>query len=286
MDTRLVSLLAPWKLGVGTAAVFSRAKKDNVTVRQRPGLRLFLSEPGRALGEYGAMLAGSPVLLAAPRGDGHSVLVLPGLLAEDASTLTLRTYLRTRGYDVHGWNLGRNVGPTVRVREGMTRLLRELSDRRGEPVSIVGWSLGGIFARELARAHPALVRQVITLGSPFRLADPRDSRAHAAFQRYTRLHADPRTLPSRAALGAPIPVPSTAIYSRLDGIVPWQACVELPGSRRESVAVHSSHLGLGHHPAALWVVADRLAQPAGEWRPFRAPAVARRLFGTEAALAA
>ncbi len=257
-----------------------------MTARQRPGLPLFLSEPGRALGEYGAMLAGSPVLLAAPRGDGHAVLVLPGLLAEDTSTLTLRAYLRTRGYDVHGWRLGRNLGPTAKIREGMTRLLRELAGSHGEPVSIVGWSLGGIFARELARAEPALVRQVITLGSPFRIADPRDSRAHAAFQRYTRLHADPSTLPSRADLGTPIPVPSTAIYSRLDGIVPWQACVEVPGPRRESVAVYSSHLGLGHNPAALWVVADRLAQPAGEWRPFRAPAVARRLFGTEAGLAA
>ena len=257
-----------------------------MTVRQRPGLRLFLTEPGRALGEYGAMLAGSPVLLAAPHGDGHAVLVLPGLLAEDASTLTLRTFLRTRGYDVHGWSLGRNVGPTPKVREGMTRLLHELSERRGAPVSIVGWSLGGIFARELARAHPALVRQVITLGSPFRLADPRDSRAHSAFQRYSRLHADPQTLPSRAALGKPILVPSTAIYSRLDGIVPWQACVEVPGPLSESVAVYSSHLGLGHNPAALWVVADRLAQRAGEWRPFRAPAVARRLFGTDPVLAA
>ncbi len=257
-----------------------------MAARQRPGLRLFLSEPGRALGEYGAMLAGSPVLLAAARGDGHAVLVLPGLLAQDGSTLTLRTYLRTRGYDVHGWNLGRNLGPTAKVGEGMTRLLRQLAEQRGKPVSIVGWSLGGIFARELARAEPALVRQVITLGSPFRLADPRDSRAHAAFQRYSRTHADPRTLPSRAALGMPIPVPSTAIYSRQDGIVPWQACVEVPGPRRESVAVYSSHLGLGHNPAALWVVADRLAQPAGEWRPFRAPAVARRLFGVDAVLAA
>ncbi len=254
--------------------------------RQRPGLRLFLSELGRALGEYGAMLAGSPVLLRAPRGDGHSVLVLPGLLAEDNSTLTLRAYLRTRGYDVHGWSLGRNVGPTVKVREGTRRLLQELAQRRAAPVSIVGWSLGGIFARELARAEPGLVRQVITLGSPFRLSDLRDSRAHSAFRRYSRLHADPRTLPSRAALGKPIPVPSTAIYSRFDGIVPWQSCVEVPGPRRESVAVYSSHLGLGHNPAALWVVADRLAQPAGDWRPFRAPAVARRLFGTDPGLAA
>lgn len=267
------------------AAGTARGMNTVMTVRQRPGLRWFLSEPGRALGDYGAMLAWSPALLGAPRGDGHAVLVLPGLLAQDASTLTLRTYLRTRGYEVHGWSLGRNLGPTAEVRDGMARLLRELAERREEPVSIVGWSLGGIFARELARADPEMVRQVITLGSPFRLADPRDSRAHAAFQRYSRLRVDPRTLPSSAALGEPIPVPSTAVYSRLDGIVPWQACVEVPGPRRESVAVYSSHLGLGHNPAALWVVADRLAQPAGDWRPFRAPTAARRFFGTGAVVA-
>jgi pimeloyl-ACP methyl ester carboxylesterase len=164
--------------------------------------------------------------------------------------------------------------------------LRELSDRSGAPVSLVGWSLGGIFARELARSHPDLARQVITLGSPFRLADPHDSRANSAFQRYARLHEDASVLPTRDVLGRPIPVPSTAIYSRLDGIVPWEACTEVPGPRRESVAVYSSHLGFGHNPAALWVVADRLAQRAGEWRRFRAPAVARRLFPSADVLAA
>jgi pimeloyl-ACP methyl ester carboxylesterase len=257
-----------------------------MAVQHRPGLGLFLSEPGRALGEYGAMLAASSVLLAAPRGDGHAVLVLPGFLAEDASTLPLRMYLRSRGYEVHGWRLGRNLGPTVDIRRGMSVLLRELSDRSGATVSIVGWSLGGIFARELARTHPDLAREVITLGSPFRLADPRDSRANSAFKRYSSLHEDASVLPSRADLGNPIPVPSTAIYSRLDGIVPWQACTDVPGPRRESVAVYSSHLGFGHNPAALWVIADRLAQRAGEWRPFRAPAIARRLFPSPDVLAA
>ncbi len=249
-----------------------------MAVQQRPRLGWFLSEPGRAVGDYGALLAASSVLLAAPRGDGHTVLVFPGFLAEDSSTLTLRRYLRSRGYDVHGWRLGRNLGPTANIRSGMATLLRDVSAGGSGPVSIIGWSLGGIFAREIARSHPELVRQVITLGSPFRLADPRDSRAHSTFQRYSRLHVDARSLPLLEDLGKPIPVPSTAIYSKLDGIVPWQACTEVPGPRRESVAVFSSHLGLGHNPAALWVVADRLAQPAGTWRPFRAPAIARRLF--------
>ena len=252
----------------------------------RPGLRLFLTEPGRAVGDYGALLATSPFLLAAPRGDGHPVLVLPGFLAEDSSTITLRTYLRTLGYDVHGWRLGRNVGPTQAILTGMAALVRDVHDRARQPISLVGWSLGGIFARELARSHPELVRDVVTLGSPFRLDDSADSRANGAFARYSARHVPAHALPNRRDLGKPIPVPSTAIYSRSDGIVPWQACTEVPGPRRESVRVYSSHLGLGHNPAALWVVADRLAQPAGEWRPFRAPALARRLFPAEAERAA
>ena len=148
-----------------------------VTATSRPSLALFISEPGRAIADYGALLAAAPVLLRAPRGDGHTVLVLPGLLGEDRSTATMRAYLRSLGYDVHPWRLGRNLGPTPAILSGMTTRLEELHRTSGRPVSLVGWSLGGIFARELARSRPALVRQVITLGSPFGLSDPSDSRA-------------------------------------------------------------------------------------------------------------
>ena len=244
----------------------------------RPSLALFISEPGRAIADYGATLATSPVLLRAPRGDGHSVLVLPGLLAEDATTVTLRMYLRSLGYAVHGWRLGRNLGPTAAILNGMTARLEELHRSSGRSVSLVGWSLGGIFARELARSRPALTRQVITLGSPFGLSDPSDSRANSAYQRLGMLHVNPDSLPPRERLSRPIPVPTTAIYSRLDGVVPWQACINTPGPRRENVAVYSSHLGMGHNAAVLWVIADRLAQPDGTWQPFRAPSLVRHLF--------
>lgn len=256
-----------------------------MTTTLRPSLALFLSEPGRALADYGALLATSPVLLRAPRGDGHPVLVLPGLLAEDASTATLRVYLRALGYAVRGWRLGRNLGPTPAILGGMTVRLEELQRTTGRPVSLIGWSLGGIFARELARACPALVRQVITLGSPFALSDPDDSRANATYRRLGVLHATAASLPARERLSRPIPVPTTAIYSRLDGVVPWQACINTPGPHSENVAVYSSHLGLGHNPAVLWVVADRLAQPAGVWQPFRAPSIARHLFPERTAAA-
>ena len=244
----------------------------------RPSLALFISEPARAIADYAATLATATVLLRAARGDGHPVLVLPGLLAEDVSTATMRLYLRSLGYEVHGWRLGRNLGPTPAILSGITKRLEHLHRATGRQISLVGWSLGGIFARELARATPPLVRQVITLGSPFRLAAPGDSRANTAFERLGVLHASPAAMPPRARLREPIPVPATAIYSRLDGVVPWQACTESPGQRRENVAIYGSHLGMGHNAAALWVIADRLAQPEGMWQRFRPPAAARYLF--------
>ncbi len=256
-----------------------------MTPTKRPSLALFITEPGRAIADYGATLATSPVLLRAPRGDGHPVLVLPGLLAEDASTATMRMYLRSLGYEVHGWRLGRNLGPTAAILNGMTARLDELHRSAGRPVSLVGWSLGGIFARELSRSRPALVRQVITLGSPFRLGNADDSRAGAAYRRLGVLHVSPGSLPPRERLSRPIPVPTTAIYSRLDGVVPWQACINTAGPRREDVAVYSSHLGMGHNAAALWVIADRLAQPEGSWKAFRAPSLARHLFPERSAAA-
>jgi pimeloyl-ACP methyl ester carboxylesterase len=251
----------------------------------RPSLALFLTEPGRAFADYGATLATSPVLLRAPRGDGHPVLVLPGLLAQDASTATMRVYLRSLGYEVYGWRLGRNLGPTPAILDGMTTRLEALHRASGRSVSLVGWSLGGIFARELARSRPALVRQVITLGSPFGLHTPGDSRANAAYRRLGTLHVSPDALPRRERLSRPIPVPTTAVYSRLDGVVPWRACINMAGRRSENVEVYSSHLGMGHNAAVLWVIADRLAQPEGAWRPFRAPSLVRHFFPERTAAA-
>jgi pimeloyl-ACP methyl ester carboxylesterase len=209
---------------------------------------LALTEPARALAGFGTLAAGLPLLRRAPRGEPHPVLVLPGLLASDVSTHTLRLWLGRLGYPVAGWALGRNRGPTQEVVDELPRLVRRLADVHGGPVSIIGWSLGGIYARRLALRAPTHVRQVISLGSPF-----------SPIGRHTRL-------------ARPLPVPSTAVYSRLDGVVDWRACRQQPGRRSENVAVRSSHLGMGHDPAVLWVIADRLAQPADGWRPFRPPA--------------
>ena len=238
---------------------------------------LYVTDPARATAEYGLLIAALPLRQLLPVGDGHPVLVLPGLLADDASTWTLRRILRDLGYRVHGWRLGRNLGPTAATVAGLQDRLRDLHSRYNSPVSLIGWSLGGIYARTLARDTPAAVRQVITLGSPIRLAHERQSRAGRAFDRYAHLHVVPRDLPLESGIDA-LPVPATSIYSRYDGIVAWQACLDLPSARAENIAVVSSHVGFGHHPAAIWAVADRLAQPRGQWAPFRPPRALRLLY--------
>jgi pimeloyl-ACP methyl ester carboxylesterase len=237
-----------------------------------PGLPLYLSEPARASAEWGWFLASWPAFAALPRGDGHPVLVLPGLLASDSSTYPLRWVLRSLGYPVTGWQLGQNLGPTARVVSGLRARLDELTDRHGRGVTVIGWSLGGIFARNLARQFPDEIRQVITLGSPFRLAQSDQTRAHKVFERYSHLHVERWELPLEHG-EQPLAAPRTSIYSRLDGIVSWQACLDDVTPTSENVEVLASHLGLGHHPAAVWAVADRLAQPEGSWQRFRAPAL-------------
>ena len=253
-------------------------QEDDVTLCQEdgPALPLYLSEPGRAVADFGLYLAARPLAARLPRGDGHPVLVLPGLLADDRSTLALRGVLRRLGYAVHGWGLGRNIGPTALCVTGIRDKMAQLTERYDQPVSVIGWSLGGIFARDLARRSPDSVRQVITLGSPFRLARFSQTRAAKVFDRYSHLHVERRTLPLEP--DGPLPVPATSIYSHFDGIVHWQTCLDTPGERCENIAVMASHLGLGHHPASIWAITDRLAQPAGTWAPFKAPLFLRPAF--------
>jgi pimeloyl-ACP methyl ester carboxylesterase len=212
---------------------------------RRRGL-LAVTEPARAMASAGAFAAALPLLALAPRGDRHPVLVLPGLGASDLSTGTLRRWLRALGYPVVGWELGRNRGATQEVEDMLPRLLQRLHREHGSPVSIVGQSLGGIFARRLAARAPGQVRQVVSLGSPF-------------------------APPGRGGSRRPLPVPSTSVYSRWDGVVDWRACLQQVGPGSENVAVRAGHLGMGMDPAVLWVVADRLAQPADGWRPFARP---------------
>jgi len=263
----------PWKPGMPRPARLPGERWHS------PPFVLWATDFGRAFGDVGALGASLAVLLAmAPHGDGHPVLVLPGLLAGDPSTFGLRTYLGYLGYAVAGWELGRNIGPTRHVIDGLRRRVAEVADRHGRPMSVIGWSLGGIFAREIARERPDLVRQVITLGSPFQMQHPDEAPAYKAYERFAFHHVDPAELPPPEIVRPPLPRPTTAVYSRLDGLVSWRACLEETDGRRENVEVYSSHLGYGHNPAVLWVIADRLAQPDGHWAPFRPPAIARFLY--------
>ncbi len=256
-----------------------RQEEDDVARQQNdgPGLPLYLTEVSRAMADYGLYLAARPLLQNLPSGDGHPVLVLPGLMADDGSTVTLRRVLRRLGYRVHGWRLGRNIGPTAECVEGLSRRIQDLSDRYGRPITLIGWSLGGIFARDLARKTPDAVRQVITLGSPFALQRDSQTRAHKVFERYSHLHVEHQTLPLQTET-QPLPVPSTSIYSHHDGIVAWQACLDRLSPQSENIAVYASHLGMGCNPSVIYAVADRLAQPEGTWRPFRSPMTLRPAF--------
>ena len=221
-------------------------------------------------------------------GDGHPVLVLPGFAAGDTSTAALRWMLRSRGYWVHAWRLGRNIGPTSRVVAGMRRRLEELQRTHGQHVTLLGWSLGGIFARILARERPELVRQVITLGSPYRMVEGDRSLASPLWERVQHLHdSDIRIGDISELARPPLSVPATSIYSRDDGVVRWQVCIDEtgPGARNpraENIEVYASHIGLGFNPAVVFAVLDRLAQPEDEWQPFRPPLVLRPWYPTAA----
>jgi pimeloyl-ACP methyl ester carboxylesterase len=229
-----------------------------------PSRELLLLEV-RAVWELSAFFATYPMLRLAPRGDGHAVLVLPGLAASDTSTRPLRRFLADQGWAANGWQLGANHGPRRGVEAKMQERLASLFRASGRKVSLIGWSLGGIFARELARRAPEHVRTVITLGSPF-AGVPRASNAWQLYERVSERRVD--DYPGREHMKTPPPVPATAIFSRSDGIVAWQGCLEREGPNAENIEVEGSHCGLGHNPMALYAIADRLAQPEGSWRPF------------------
>lgn len=237
-----------------------------------PSAFLALTELPRALAEWGsyATLAG-PLHMTAPRGDGHPVLVLPGFMTTDASTTVLRRFLKRLGYDACTWDLGRNLGPRAVGREGekLVAKIREIHERTGRKVSLVGWSLGGVLARMVARRAPDAVRQIITLGSPF-AGSPKATTVWRLYELMSGDRVDDKYTRGMVEEGrTPPPVPSTAIYSRADGVVAWQNCREAECATTDNIEVHGSHCGLGVNPAALYAVADRLAQPEDGWTPFK-----------------
>ncbi len=240
-----------------------------------PGLFLRCLE-ARAFWEHYASLAMRPVWAAAPGGDGHPVLVLPGLAAGDASTLLMRRFLEARGFSPAGWEQGLNLGLREGVIERAHEKLRELWLEHGRSVSLIGWSLGGLYARELAKHSPEIVRLVITLGSPF-TGHPRETNAWRLYEIASGHRIDWHDF--HGPLRAAPPVPTTSIWSPTDGVVAWRCSIEPRRTLAENIVVESSHLGLGAHPLALYAIADRLAQPEGHWEPFHREGWRRFAYG-------
>ena len=231
----------------------------------RPPGPLLLALEARAFWEFGAALATWPWLKRAAAGDGHKVVVYPGLVASDMSTLPMRTFLRQRGFDAHGWELKRNYGPRAGVLEQSLERVRAMHRADGRRVSLVGWSLGGVYAREIAKLMPEAVRCVITLGSPF----TGSHRATNAWRIYELASGHKLDKPDVLRLiRTPPPVPTTSIYSRSDGVVAWQCSINETGSLTENIEVAASHVGMGLNPAVWYAIADRLAQHEGRWKPF------------------
>lgn len=240
-----------------------------------PPLWLGLLEPLRAAGEFASLAPAAPLLARAPRGSGGHVLVLPGFTAGDLSTLPMRRFLARTGHVPHGWELGRNLG-FARLGALIDDWFERALDRAGAPVALIGWSLGGVMARRLARRRPEAVRALVTLGSPITGSPTRTAvgRVHSTLypDRQDQVEARYRS----ADLLAPAAgVPTSALYSRSDGIVPWSIARETPGPLVENIEVRASHLGLGVHPAVFYAVADRLAQPVGAWQRFEPPLLLR-----------
>jgi pimeloyl-ACP methyl ester carboxylesterase len=231
-----------------------------------PGLGLLLAEM-RGIFEFNASLMMSPLLMRAPRGDGHPVLALPGFLASDLSMAPLRRYLTELGYDTHAWQMGRNLGGLMKMRAALRERLAAIHASTGRKVSLIGWSLGGVYARDLALHAPDMVRYVLTLGSPF----ANDVRATNATKLYEALSGetvgdDPAFL---EAIAGDLPMPATSIFSRADGVVNWRTCLLRPSATAENIEVYlASHVGLGVNPAVLWAVANRLAQGEGQFGRF------------------
>jgi pimeloyl-ACP methyl ester carboxylesterase len=241
----------------------------------RPPSPWLLLLEGRAPWEFAATLAVMPWLRRVPAGDGHPVLVFPGLGASQQSTRLLREFLSGLGYAAYDWGLGRN-----RPRDGLLDACRqrvlELAAQHGRKVSLVGWSLGGVYARELAKQLEPQTRCVITLGSPF-AGHVRANNAARAYELYSGkpLRHDP--VRAERLRKAPA-VPTTSIYSKSDGVVAWQCSLNDEAPHTENIEIQASHLGLGVNPLAMYAVADRLRQNPATWQRFSPPALPGWLF--------
>jgi alpha-beta hydrolase superfamily lysophospholipase len=235
---------------------------------QRPSLSLLTSEPWRAALEYASYLAKRKPPPAPS--DGHPVVIFPGLGASGGSVAPLRKFCKSLGYAAFDWGRGFNTGPKGDLDLWLAELAdhcTQMIEEHQQTVTLIGWSLGGIYAREVAKLMPGRVRQVITIGTPFNS----DKDHTNAGWLYRLLSDDSPEFDAKLnlRLRSSPPVPTTSIFSRADGVVAWQTCLH-PYKRREvqDVEIQGSHIGMGWNPLVMDVVADRLAQRPGAWKPY------------------
>jgi pimeloyl-ACP methyl ester carboxylesterase len=253
-----------------------RMRSLNGTSEKRvepPHLFFAFAELPRALLEFISLLPAHPLVRNAPGGDGHPVITLPGFRGNDTSMNVLRRYLEHWGYDPHPWGLGTNLGigfDRVYYERRFLSQLERVARRRGQPVSIIGWSQGGVIARQAAKRRPELVRQVITLGSP--IGDsPEATTIWRIFERTSEQEITPELMAYLKEVASPVPqVRCTCVYSRSDGIVSPDIAQDKVSPLAENICVTASHFGMGVNPSVLLVIADRLAQKEPEWKPFDA----------------
>jgi Palmitoyl protein thioesterase len=214
--------------------------------------------------EFPRLMLRFPDLARQPRGRGEPILILPGYGAGDGSTIVLKSYLRLLGYRARGWGLGRNSG---NVRDLLPRVLKKMASfarRAQQEVHLIGWSLGGYLAREVARERPDLVRQVITLGTPV-VGGPKYTVVARAFHRQgIDVDAIEAEIELRNQISFHTPV--TAIYSRKDAVVSWEACIDRDAANVEHIEVRTTHLGFGFSPEVYKIIAKRLAVEADSLR--------------------
>jgi hypothetical protein len=232
------------------------------------------TETPRAALEYGGLVASWKLISETlPRGDGHPVLIIPGFLTGDMFTYPLRARIEEQGYKAYAWENGVNFGLDQRTADHLRERLAKIYAENGNAkVTLIGHSLGGVFARELAREFPGMVRGVITLGTPFGMLDAPEKATSAHLKAIYKTFNPQQELIDGAEIRerglTPPPVPTTSVFSRQDGVVEWEATLNPAAPRAENIEVYGSHMGMCVNPLTLAAVLDRLAQKEGEWQPF------------------
>ncbi len=236
-----------------------------------PNLVYAAAELPRALFEMLSLLPGHLIVKRAPKGDGHPVITLPGYNASDSSMNIMRRYLGIWGYDPHPWGLGTNLGTghdRAIYENRFIDILERIVENRGRPATLIGWSQGGVIARQAAKRRPELVRHVLTMGSP--ISDtPEATTIWRIYKRTSPQEITPELMDILREITTPVEgVRCTCIYSQTDGIVSPYIAQDWVSPVAENIRLYSSHFGMAVNPVVLYVVADRLAQTEDNWRPF------------------